>query len=857
MTVIRVFIIVVLLAGVEKGWSQTGAVRRAMRALDKEQWQKSRSILDKALRKDSAVSSLYFGFSRYYFTPQNPAFDIDSAYSFINMALATSRTDIRDKRSKDTPDTLAFLDLRRKIDSAAFARATREHTELSYNFFIDHFSHAWQLDTARQLRDEVAWNDAVSADTPEAFAEYVEKYPASRYAGRALARHEELIFMISTQDQRLGSFESYLAEYPNSPFRHLVEEEILGIYTADGSADKFISFLRRYTQGRASRKARNILYHLKREAEPGMESFTFWTDSLKRAHQLGVSFLVPFIADKKFGFMDTAGREIIPATSATLYGAYRCGNILEDILVHGNDVISRDGTRLYSGELREMSELGYGFIGIQSGDCYRVLHKSGFTVGGSCVDDAAVVEGRFVAIQEGDFWSLYSLTGRSLTTGWEEVRPLGEVIALRRHGKWSLVTVRQLGMVADQHALEPTHVVDDVRAWPNGQVWVKRGNTEGVLDEDLLVRIPFGEYRLRREVFGILSRSPDCISVFTPELVPSACFEDVKFNSSWVCVKQNSRWRLHNPVSGATFGSYDSIAFTGIFAACHRGDSVRVFFNDTLYADFRNVSLAFIPGSNAKPFLQVEHAGRKTVYDASAAKLFEGFYDRIQHAGDGYFIVSRKEKKGLISSDGKQILPFNYDAIGETEGNRIALLRGMQFGLYDAATRKEIRPAYDKRIQAYDKELLVVTRRGKSGMIDFNNRIHVPFQYDAFQFWNDTSALARQGKVWRLIDLRANKVLIDDIHDYNIVAESDHETVIIIRRGGEYGVLSSTRGEVIPVSYTDLVNIGSAGDPLYFTEKHVKEASLSVVIYYDGNGRPIRHQALEPNDFDAIYCEEN
>lgn len=857
MTVIRVFVIVVLLAGVEKGWSQTGAARRAMRALDKEQWQKSRTILEKALRKDSMASDIYFGFSSYYFTQKNPAFDIDSAYSFINMAVTTSRTGVSNNREMDAPDTSAFLNLRRRIDSAAFSRANRQHTESSYNYFIDHFSDALQLDTARQLRDEVAWQDAVIEDTPEAFATYLRKYPVSPYADKARARREELIFRIDTRDQRLGSFESYLAEHPQSPYRHLVEEEILGIYTADGSADKFSAFLQRYADGAAGRKARNILYHIRRETEPAMESFSFWTDSLRRVHQLSTRFLVPFIADKKFGFMDASGREIIAATSSSLYDGYRCGNILEDILVHGNDIISRDGIRIYNGEVSELSELGYGFVGLQTRDCYRVLHKSGFVVGGGCASDAAVIEGRFVAILQAGHWSLYSLTGRLLTTGWEDVKSLGEVIALRKAVKWSLVTIGQLGMVADQQPLKPAQVVDDVRAWPNGWVWAKRGHTEGVLDGNLHVRIPFAEHGLRHEVFGILSRQPGCVRLITREFVPSHCLEDVRFNSNWVCVKQNSEWSLHNPVNGANTGSYDSIAFTGIFAAGHRSDSVRVFFNDSIYLDFKNVNLAFIPGNSAVAFLQVEHAGKKTVYNASAGKLFDGYYDRIQHAGGDYFIVGRNGKKGLITSSGKQVLPFSYDAIGEAEGTRIPLLRGMQFGLYDAVAGKEIRPAYDKKIQPYNEGLLVAFRRGKSGMIDFNNRTRIPFQYDAFRFWNDTSALARQDKVWKLIEIATGKVLIDDIHDYSVVDDSDGESVLIIRRGAEFGVLSSTRGEVIPVSYTDLVNIGSARDPLYFAEKHVREASLSVIIYYDENGHPVRHQALEPDDFDAIYCEGN
>jgi hypothetical protein len=63
---------------------------------------------------------------------------------------------------------------------------------------------------------------------------------------------------------------------------------------------------------------------------------------------------------------------------------------------------------------------------------------------------------------------------------------------------------------------------------------------------------------------------------------------------------------------------------------------------------------------------------------------------------------------------------------------------------------------------------------------------------------------------------------------------------------------------IIPIAFTDLVNIGTAEEPLYFTEKHVEEAWLFVVIYYDKNGRFLRREVYEePDDYEKIYCPDN
>jgi hypothetical protein len=59
---------------------------------------------------------------------------------------------------------------------------------------------------------------------------------------------------------------------------------------------------------------------------------------------------------------------------------------------------------------------------------------------------------------------------------------------------------------------------------------------------------------------------------------------------------------------------------------------------------------------------------------------------------------------------------------------------------------------------------------------------------------------------------------------------------------------------MIPIKFTDLVNVGSPANPVFFTEKHVEEASLFVVIYYDQSGKLIRREVYEHDEYERIYC---
>ncbi|HLT72090.1 MAG TPA: hypothetical protein VKZ75_05535, partial [Cyclobacteriaceae bacterium] len=149
----------------------------------------------------------------------------------------------------------------------------------------------------------------------------------------------------------------------------------------------------------------------------------------------------------------------------------------------------------------------------------------------------------------------------------------------------------------------------------------------------------------------------------------------------------------------------------------------------------------------------------------------------------------------------------------------------------------------------------IAWRKGKSGIIDFNNSVRIPFRYDGFVFWNDSSAWARDGDTWKIIDLKKGAVLVDAVGEFSIASQSDKEVIVIARRGSDFGVLSSTRGVLIPIEYTEVVNVGTSDSPLFFTEKHVREADLSVVVYYDAQGNPVRRQSLDPEEFDQLACD--
>jgi hypothetical protein len=119
-------------------------------------------------------------------------------------------------------------------------------------------------------------------------------------------------------------------------------------------------------------------------------------------------------------------------------------------------------------------------------------------------------------------------------------------------------------------------------------------------------------------------------------------------------------------------------------------------------------------------------------------------------------------------------------------------------------------------------------------------------------------AFVKRNNLWEMFEVQTHRTMLADIREIIPVRENADEKLYILKQNNLFGVMSSQKGKIIPFSFTDLVNVGSADEPLYFTEKHVSEASVFVVIYYDKNGKMLRREVYEEaEDYERIYCQRN
>lgn len=842
--------------------AQFSGEHAAMNNLRKGKWEKAKGQLTKAIRKDSLNPSAHYAFSIYFFTKENPDFQIDSAYRYVMNAFSdfqfvTSKQ--REKLKRIQLDSIVLVKHRQRIDSAAFERAKSENTESGYIDFLKRFPLALEQTQAVELRDEVAYLNAMKENTYASFLNYLEKYPESARALEAKTRYEKLLFESKTKDKKLVSYESFLLNYPSTPYRKEVERQIFEIATASGEIAEFDRFLKKYPQSSKAVEARNILYHLLKDDEQTIPR-ALLNDSIQKLQLLEKYYLVPFYKDGSFGFMNENGEEIIKPTSKQISDDYLCGNIMDEMLVLDNEIIARSGTVIYRGEMTDVEHIGKGFLKISNSSCGKVIHYSGLNVVTTCLQDVKIINSNYLAVKKDDRWAVSTLTGRMLTDySWDDIQQFDDVVVFKKSGKYKLVRENDLAKAADQLPISFSQDFDEVKNWSNGMIWVRTGREQGVINQNLKEWIKKDLQEIEQTFFGATTNTSLGYKLYDNSSSPSQLFIHVEVNQPWVSVQQEGMWHLIDPVT-KQFESppFDSIMFNGPFAIGMINDSLRIYLtkNDVVELT-HNSKIQFIPGRDSLFFLLVEEAEKKIVYDSKGKQLFVTSFDRIEYNNEGFFTVYKKDKRGLIALNGKLIVQPEYDAIGTVNKGIVQTIKDKKFGLLDVVRRKEIKTEYDKNLIPYNANALTTSKKGLYGMVGWDNKTILPFEYEEIQYWNDSSALLKKNFNWIIYNFIEQRFVIDKVKNFKKVLDTEQEKILIVQQENKYGVISNRKGIIIPATFTDILNLGSTTTPLYFTEKHVEEASLFVVIYYNKDGKQLRRQVFEIDDYERIYCSDN
>lgn len=844
------------------GLAQLNTTRKAWNQLQDQKWESSFRLLKKELKKDAADLEATFILAWWYLEASNPDFQIDSAcvYSKRSEQLYRSLTDRDKERVQRFPiDSVVLTDLQDRIDNAAFIRAKTIGTEEAYLQFIHAFPKANQIPNAIELRDEVSFLEALKENTYQSFLHYITKYPASHRVEEAQERYDKLLFDTKTRDKTIASYRSFIQQYSSSPYVSLAERQILELTTASGKPQAFELYLKEFPTAENAKLVRDILFHLLREEDlPFPKAFA--TDSLQQVLALE-GYWVPFYRNAKYGFMDATGKEMLPAEFSGIEESYKCEPVVTDVLKLPDGYFSRSGKKLAEANV-EFNSIGGGFATIKSGSCTQLMHKSGAKIINSCYQSFKLIGNNFIAAYTGSEWHVFTLVGRKLfLEDIEAIEYLEGVVLVTRQGKKIITTLDNLTAVVQGKGLYDELVFDEVRPIRAGELWVRNGSLEGVIGSDLQYKIPLYRHSLQLTPFGLIEKQAGGSVVRgLSSSLENKVWHSVRVHEKWLVLQAEGKFQLyHIPSRMIIPEPFDSVWFDRSLAFVQQSNASRVYLTAVRSLDLQPDSkIKFISARDSVQFFYTESGRKRTVFSITTGEaVFNTEYDVQESIGLELFIVSKGNVKGIVGRNGKEIVKVELDAIIQNANGYFSLLKSKKFGLFDPKSNRQIKPQFERNVNVLDEDHLVAYQTGGYGIIGWDAKPQTEFEFLEIQPWTQSVIWAKRNYQWILINYRTKEILFDKIRDFSFIRNDIAEKLVIIHRDGYYGVLSNTRGQIIAPTFHDILNLGTPETPLYFTEKRVEEAGIYVVIYYDKNGKLIRRQAYEEEEYDRIYCDDN
>lgn len=841
-------------------WAQS--VRQIESKIEKANWSASKQLLQKALHRDSANLQLNLLITKWYVSAVNPGYQIDSAKHYLDKSKTYYQQlpiKLRERANRWGIDENILSRLESSIDSLAFVNAKQINSEVAYNHFINQYPSAKEVGMAIELRNEVAFLDALKVNSYQSFQQYIQSYPQSHRISEATYRYEKLLFEAKTRDDKLNSYISFIEAYPNSPFRKMAEAVIYERSTALGDTASYFNFLQRFPTSAYRKKAIDRLYYLYQEIEKPFPQ-KLMTDSLAAVHKLNDDYWVPVLAKGKYAFINSSGEEVIPPQFTDVEATYKCGLVESDILSTSEGLFGRNGKKIFDfTPIRQA--LGLGFWKVGDSTCLKLVHASGEKVISDCVNDIQLIGNRFLFVVKNLGGVIYTLHGKQLLSEtWDDAEWLENVLVLTRLEKKTVYSLSALEKIVKGEALEQQQVFDEVRAVGKERLLVRNGSLEGLIDSQQQFIVPLSRQTLLLESFGLVRKINNEFLLDAVDLqLANQKFKNYSFNRQWLLLNSHPNQRIWDTRAKRFLPLQDSSWFAAGLLFAKRGDSTTVYFNSSNELSFFGENkITIIPSRDSvHAFFVTDAKQKKTVYEVvNGKKLFLIECDGIESLNRDLFMIVRKSKKGVINRAGKIILPVEYEAVALNQTHYWSTFKDKKFGLVDVQNGRVIKPVSTKGLSILNKNTLIVFKDGFYGLMDWNGKSVTEFVYDEILPWKENAIWVKKNFSWTLFDYVTSKVIIDRIKRFDTWLDGETEKLYRIQRENFFGVISSSKGVIIPPTFSMILNVGSDEVPLYFTDKEVEEAGVHVVIYYNQNGKFLRKQVYEDEEFEQVVCEQ-
>ncbi len=839
-------------------------LKKIFRALDKEDLPKALELISESLLEQPVNPGARYVLAELLATDSLTLFDLDSARVTIWQALEDYEIADEDELEDLEKNRVSLNDIQTLdtlIRDKHFTRALDNHTITGFEAYMGWYPKDLRNLKLVKLRDSLVWKDVKPQYTSKSYQQFFLKYPESYYAPEARFGFDSLLYLEETSSDKLSDYEKFLKSNPETPYRDQAEKIIFVRRTASNLAVDYEGFFSDYPNSKQLRKAINIWYHL--ENDPELRRLPF-ADSLRKVSNGIKGTTVPIYEDGEYRFLTSSGAAL-DLTFNEINTDYFCGDIQTDFFFGSNqqdEIYNRIGTLMYQGDFDRVQDLGLGVLLLESDQGKRLIHKSGFEIYQG-LEDAAAIGEQWLRVKIDGKYGLISNTGYPITLfKYDDIYREGVFWVFEKGESLAVYTTEKLMTQLHDDALELEFKFDDIEVVEDSLLIGFRGDWECLMNEQLSFMIPWGDYEVTPGSPFHYARTPDGYRFSQLQAnSPRGLLTDLLENESWIGVQKDSLWTLYaksnleNPLSGL-----DTLYLAGDFTAVYRDDSAQmqaIFPNGAqmeLEPDQKVIAVSPIQTNEFADYITIVSEEQTSLWNRQGELLFSGKYEEIKPLDDSLFVAKQRGKLGMLNGRGEEVIPFQYDAMQESDGLIFLLAKG-KIGAYDMQDSTLILPRYESKLERFGP--YYITRdKGKYGIIDESEDEIIDFDYDQIRYWNDSTAWIKENLDWSLINLNDGSFLIDTVSNFDMIV--DREDLQIATFYGErgYGLASSRYGELLPPKFNDIRNLGNQEDPIFAAEVYSPETGFYILLYVNEKGEKLGSYAFREKEYEKIYCED-
>ncbi|MFT6855386.1 MAG: hypothetical protein ACJA0X_001360 [Cyclobacteriaceae bacterium] len=830
--------------------------------IEKEEYDKLKDVLDRSEEKDSSRIGVKYYYSKYYTTPNQSFYNLDSADRFIRKASqlyrSAAKEEIQDLEENGINQQVISAQIA-LINKLAFDRAIDNISITSLDDFIYRFADSKYIPEVIATRDSLAFDIAQKKPSAQAYLNYANTYPESKYQPKAKQRYDSLLFTENTDPQDLSSLETFITAYPNSPFKSQVTDQIYTLRTAEHKLKNYLDFIVDYPNSQHVRSATNYAYHLDKLSTIKAVSELDIIDSLKATYRLEEGPWYAFSQSGDIQFFDTSGNTQLDKGFLEITEDVKCNGLAHAVFVAKTvkgewNIYNRAGILLVDNVVpSSLQVIDQQVFIVKKNGKLSAFHLSGKLITEE-FEQLTVINRKWLLQISGTKKSLLNFQGEVFQTAFDEVKVEGVFYIFKIQSEnYVLNDPSVLSKVNFKEAND--RIQFDDFEYSNGHLILFKGNSEALLDSHLDFKVEWGNHKVYNEFDQWIAETDKSISIVNEASnTATTKYSKIASNDGWIALKKGGSWFL-NSRENLNIALEKLTSVTLINRHCaqveEENDNYLLFQNGNKYSLSAGVSAKKLPAAQNIPyqFFEVIEGAKKLILDSVGNVYSLGNFEGLYVLSDSLFRFSQNEKIGIINLAGELVLEPVYD-IAEKDKSLIYLLSKALLGAYDITKKVLLKPSYSQKIERLGNGYLA-KEGDKYLWLDKDGSNQLSQNYGEIKSWNDTAVWVKEANNWALID-KNDSIITSGISMYQKISTDGSSDVYKVLKNGKHALFSKEKGQLSDFIFD---NVALIGNQLIMAEQQLSLAEFVVVIYFDITGKKITSKAYNSQFFGQISCD--